>query len=269
MTRQSWQPRGILQPERSAEKFQLTRYAPPPALADFIERYWLIEWDLRAEAPYVTETLPQPYVNLVFEAHQARIYGVASQKYTNVLAGQGRVFGVKFRPGAIFSRYGQPLATLTDGSLPVATLFGAAAEETGRQILAAGRPEAMCALVNELMLAHQPTLDEHAKRAAAMVTRIMVDRTMIRVSDVAAAFAVSRRTLQRIFHDYIGVTPKWVITRYRLHDAAEQLAATPDAKLVTVAQELGYFDQAHFVKEFKAAIGLSPSAYLRQLEYVG
>ena len=267
MTTPPWQPRGILQPERSAEKFQLTRHAPAPALADFIERYWIIYWDLRGTAPYTTETLPQPYANLVFEPHQARVYGVASQKYTKQLTGQGKVFGIKFKPGALLPLYNRPLATLTDRSLPAATFFGATAEQTGQHILAADEPAAMCELANALMLAHQPALDDQTRRAAAMVDRIMHDRTIGNVSQVAQAFAVSRRTLQRIFHTYIGVSPKWVITRYRLHEAAEQLAATPKTRLATVAQELGYFDQAHFVKEFKAAIGLSPSEYLRRLEH--
>ncbi len=267
MIKDSWKPRGILNPTASADKFQLTRYPPPAALAHFIERYWIIHWDLRGEAPFTSETLPQPYVNLVFEAEQARIHGVASKKYTKVLEGQGKVFGIKFKPGAIYPLLNAPLTTLTDRSIPVETLFGSTANVVGQAILALNDPAVMSALANELMLAHQPPLDETTKRAAIMVDRIMHDRTMTKVTDIAAAFEVNQRTVQRIFQQYVGVTPKWVITRYRLHDAAEQLATGSDIKLVTIAQELGYFDQAHFINAFKATIGLSPTEYMRQVAY--
>ncbi len=267
MHKDSWKPRGILNPAASDDKFQLMRYPPPAALALFIERYWIIRWDLRGEAPFTSETLPQPYVNLVFEAEQAHIHGVASKKYTKVLEGQGQVFGIKFRPGAIFPLLNAPLTTLTDKSIAAATLFGPSTSAVGQAILALNDPPTMIGMATELMLAHQPPLDETAKRAANMVDRIMHDRAMTQVTDVATAFGVSQRTVQRIFQFYVGVTPKWVITRYRLHDAAEQLASGDDVKLATMAQELGYFDQAHFINAFKATIGLSPTEYMRQADY--
>jgi AraC-like DNA-binding protein len=56
---------------------------------------------------------------------------------------------------------------------------------------------------------------------------------------------------------------EWVIQRYRLHEAAEQLAADASASQATIAMNLGYSDQAHFVRDFKAIVGISPAAYAR------
>jgi AraC-like DNA-binding protein len=69
------------------------------------------------------------------------------------------------------------------------------------------------------------------------------------------------RTLQRLFRRYVGVGPKWVLRRYRLHDGADLLARGEAAELADLALALGYFDQAHFSREFKDQIGLTPAEY--------
>ena len=63
---------------------------------------------------------------------------------------------------------------------------------------------------------------------------------------------------------YVGVSPKWVIKRNRLQDAAEQLAGGA-VSCAQMALELGYFDQAHFIKDFKSIVGKSPAEYARSL----
>lgn len=78
-------------------------------------------------------------------------------------------------------------------------------------------------------------------------------------------FRVSKRTLQRIFSQYVGVGPKWVIKRYRLHEAADQLAGGNVVDWPRLALDLGYFDQAHFIKDFKAMVGRTPTEYARNL----
>lgn len=262
-----WKPRGVLHPTVAAEKFTLLRLPPAPAVADLIERYWLITWDLRGQSPHVAETLPQPYVNLVFEAHHAHIYGVASQKYTNNLVDQGRVFGVKFKPGAFYPFLRQPVASITDRALPIERCFGAAGIELWHALLAQEEPTALCALADAFWAARLPAPDATVPLIGQIVTHMMADRTVLKVDDVAHHFGMSRRTLQRLFSRYVGVSPKWVITRYRLHEAAEQLLSPAASSLTTMAQELGYFDQAHFIKAFKAVVGLSPAEYARTVEF--
>ena len=75
---------------------------------------------------------------------------------------------------------------------------------------------------------------------------------------------MSRRTLQRLFSEYIGVGPKWVIRRFRLHEAAGRIDAGGAVDWARLALELGYSDQTHFIKDFKAIVGQTPTAYVRQ-----
>lgn len=259
-----WQPKGILHPNHSATQFQLTRYAPAPEVAPFIERYWLIRWDLRGQPPYQTATLPQPYVNLVLEANKSRVYGVASSTYTNLLADKGQVFGIKFKPGAFYPFFKAPIATLTDRALPIQTVFGDEATTLERTILAQEDATIMTALADAFLQPRLPAFDETIALVHRIVERVIVDRTITRVGTLAELFALTKRTLQRLFQYYVGVSPKWVIQRYRLHEAAEELAHNQAANLLQLALDLGYFDQAHFTKAFKAVVGVSPLTYARQ-----
>ena len=85
---------------------------------------------------------------------------------------------------------------------------------------------------------------------------------------LADAMGVSLRTLQRLFRDYVGVSPKWVIRRYRLQEAATRLAQGLDQPLADLAASLGYFDQAHLAREFTQLFGCPPSEY-QQSQMIG
>jgi AraC-like DNA-binding protein len=113
-----------------------------------------------------------------------------------------------------------------------------------------------------LLQKYMPIRDEHVPLLTMIVDAVASDRAIVRVEQLVAQFGLSKRALQRLFHEYVGVTPKWVIQRYRLFEAAEQLAAG-NTNGARVAHELGYFDQAHFIRDFKALVGRSPLEFAR------
>lgn len=71
----------------------------------------------------------------------------------------------------------------------------------------------------------------------------------------------SSRWVARLFRRYVGIGPKWVLQRYRLHEAAERIASGRVDAWSDLALELGYADQAHFVRDFRALVGQAPSTY--------
>ena len=66
---------------------------------------------------------------------------------------------------------------------------------------------------------------------------------------------MSTRSLQRLFAAYVGLSPKAVLARYRLQDAAASIDAGEVTDLAGLAAELGWFDQAHFSRDFRAVVG--------------
>ena len=72
---------------------------------------------------------------------------------------------------------------------------------------------------------------------------------------------MTARTLQRLFADYVGVSPKWVMRRARLHEAAERADSGEPVDWTSLASDLGYADQAHLTRDFTVTIGVPPSRY--------
>jgi AraC-like DNA-binding protein len=97
-----------------------------------------------------------------------------------------------------------------------------------------------------------------------LVERMAIDHELVRAEQAAALLGCDLRTLQRLFRAYVGVSPKWVIQRYRLHEAAQQLADGAVAGMTELALRLGYFDQAHFIRDFKAVVGRAPGEHARR-----
>src|SRR5262249_10162481 len=82
-----------------------------------------------------------------------------------------------------------------------------------------------------------------------------------RLSEVAAQSNLSQRQFERQFKRWIGV-PSKIYARLVRHEAArEALFHDPDSEMVTLAQNYGYSDQAHFIHEFKAFTARTPGQY--------
>lgn len=256
-------PRGILHPGLGAEKFNLTRKAPPPELEPWIEHFWMVDWDLRGCSPYVSQTLPHPSVHLVFEEGLSRVMGVVKGRFSTTLSEQGSVFAIKWRPGGFRGFVDFSIATLTDRKVPIEEVLGAEGTELAHSVLTERSTEKRIAILVEFFSSRRPGMDANLALIRQLMDLVLSDRSIVRVEDLVKRTSMNERAMQRIFQDYVGVSPKWVIKRARIHEVVERIAADPQISLSDLSAELGYFDQAHFIKDFKNLIGVAP------MEYVG
>jgi AraC-like DNA-binding protein len=254
-------PRGVL--HLRSGRFDVARSRPGPALAEVVEHYWTVRWDLRGRPPHTQHTLPHPSVHLVAERGRSGVMGVLTGRFTRRLEGEGRAFGIRFRPAGFHRFLGAPVSTLTDRRVPVAEVFGPAGDRLVAELLAAPDQAGLVAAAEAFLLARPPDPDPNVARVNRVVDQIMADRDITRVADVAERTGIGTRRLQRLFATYVGVPPKWVIRRARLHEAVERLDRGDDVDLAFLARELGYFDQAHFARDFRSAVGRPPTAYAR------
>jgi AraC-like DNA-binding protein len=243
--------------------FDLDRFPPAPALTSLVERHWLVSWELPPGRTGSVTLLPHPCVNLVLDGGMLLVAGVGLDRFTYPFRDAGRVFGVKFRPGAFRPFLGHPVADLTGTVLPAERLWGASATALAAELAATRSVDALVGSVEAFLLARWPAPDPQVELVGQIVSALLHDRTITRVDDVTARFGVGPRTLQRLFRRYVGVSPRWVLRRYRLHEAAAVLAGDNDRPWGEVAADLGYFDQSHFIRDFTAAVGLTPAAYAR------
>lgn len=262
-----WRPRGVVDAEAIRRESPAGRFLPDGPLADLVEHFWTVSWDLEGQEPLIRETLPHPSVHLVIEAGRSGLAGVHTGRFIRTLKGRGRVLGIKFLPGCFRPFWEDPVSDLTDRVLPLGEAFGTEGEGLEAAVLECGEDaEAAMALAEAFLLRRLPAPDTKAQLARRMVARILEDRELSQVESVAQEAGLSLRALQRLFQEYVGVSPKWVIQRYRLHDAMEKLEANESVDLPALALSLGYYDQAHFIKAFKTFLGRTPAVYARGLE---
>lgn len=256
-------PRGILHRRSDAPLTGYARYWPDDDLAAFVEHLWTVEWDV--ERLSIAEVLTHPSVQLVVELGDSRVAGVYTTRFVRRTEGKGRVLGVKFRPGGFRPFFDRPVSDLQDRALPLADVFGAAADGLEPRVLAhAGHAEAF-AVIQEFLRRRRPRPDPIVELLGRIAERAATDREIVRVEQLTREFGLGLRKLQRLFDDYVGVSPKWVIQRYRLHEAAERIARGGVEDFADLALELGYADQAHFIRDFKKLVGRSPAEYARSL----
>jgi AraC-like DNA-binding protein len=265
LERKSDPPRGVLHIGRGEPDPRLERFEAGEALRPFIEHYWAVTW--QDQPPIIRETVPHPSVHLVLEPGRSELHGVYRRRFTRIIEGTGRVLGTKFRPGGFRPFMKKSVARLTGKVVAPSTVFGPSIDKLEADAAACAQAASAFERVDAFLTHINPTPTADLFRVSDIVQSIAADRTITRVEMLVDRFDMGLRQLQRVFRDYVGVSPKWVIQRHRLIEAAERLR-TGDASLdfAALALDLGYSDQPHFIRDFKSLVGKTPADYHKSLQ---
>lgn len=255
--------RGLVSDRRSGARVEARAFEPPADLADVVEVFWVGRWDLPPDAPHTTRLLGDPCVHVVLERDAVerppqRVVGVWTRLWENPLRGRGAVRGMKLRAGAagallevaasVRNRV-VALDAVVDGVPPVADL-GWDPDHDARAFdrLADG-------------LRRWRREDPGTAEAIAACRAVVEDPALSRVDQLAARLGCTERAVQRRFRRHVGAPPKFVIRRQRLQEAAVRLERGDAVSLADLAHGLGYADQAHFARDWKAATGMTAGAF--------
>ncbi|MBW0104730.1 helix-turn-helix domain-containing protein [Pseudonocardia sp. KRD291] len=230
--------------------------APAPDLAPFVSGYWSVSWDY--DVPYRQKIAPYPQVHVTVRPGAGpEVHGVSRRHVVRVLEGAGRVVGAAFRPGAFRGFLDGPVSALTDRTVPAVTVPGL----PGRP----SEPVDVASLEGWLRsVLPGPEPSAAGREAGEVVSLAASDPSIGRVDQLAAAAGSSVRRLQRLFAEHVGVGPKWVIRRYRLHEVTERMAAGDPVDWAALAADLGYTDQPHLVRDVTGLFGEPPTHYARR-----
>jgi AraC-like DNA-binding protein len=246
--------------------YAIDRFAPSPDVVDLVRRHWVPMWHL-PEGESSEQAVLQYPVCLVVVAHDyARFYGVQSGLSRTTLVGTGWAAGVMLQPGAGRLLLGQDVSTVTDRHVELSDVLGSQVVTDVRAAMTdpqdpGCRREAADSL-EAVIRAHLP-LDDEGRLVNDLVDHIEHDPSVRQVSQVCDRFGLSERALQRLTRRRLGLTPKWLIQRRRLHEASERLRAGP-GDLAAIAHDLGYADQAHFTRDFRRVTGITPGGFARR-----
>jgi AraC-like DNA-binding protein len=264
---------GILRPDQLAEFVQVRRWPAGARVSRWVENHWSLAWDLPAGASFASEVLPHPTCSLTVErgdhprpelaGEEVVITGVVTRRFDVEIRGSGRVAGLRFRPGGLAALTGQSARTWTDRTVAAAEVVPSGIVEALAAVDPDGDVEAAMGVV-EAGFPDPDGPDARYDRVLRIVTDMLEDRSLIAVGEIEQRHGVSARTLQRDFLHYIGAGPKWVLGRYRMHDVVAALDGGYDGPLTDLALRHGWYDQAHFTRDFTALVGVPPSRYRSQ-----
>ncbi|MGL4175054.1 MAG: helix-turn-helix domain-containing protein [Dermatophilaceae bacterium] len=263
---------GILRPEEFGRHVSLRREPAGASVAAWVENHWSLRWDLPDGRWFASATLPHPTCALTLEVlthprvdvppgERLVVTGVVTRRFDVDVRGRGRVAGVRFRPGGLAALAGRAASAWTDRTVAARDVLPddvcarlddpALVEDVG----------AWASTAEEVLGGIRPDVDPRYELLLEVIAQMLADRALLTVAEVARRSGTTQRTLQRLFTHYVGVGPKWVLARYRMHDAVADLDAGFDGTLTELAHRYGWYDQAHFIREFTALVGVTPGEY--------
>jgi AraC-like DNA-binding protein len=257
---------------------------PGPRLAPFVQSLWLYEGEPRSHA--LERILPtgtaQLIVNLaedetrVYDARRIeccepaarceRMAGTvlcgAHSRYCVIdTAEQQVVIGASFRPGGAFPFFGMPAGHLANTHVPLDALWGRRrAARLRERVLGAPTAEAKLAALEDELCALSPPRGLHPAVAFALTAFGRAPGTTT-VAGVTDAIGLSPKRFIERFKAEVGLTPKMYCRVRRFQRALAAARAGRGVDWSTVALGCGYFDQAHFIHDFRAFSGMTPTGY--------
>ncbi len=209
--------------------------------------------------------LSDPTVHLVVEAGSSRLVGVHRRRFVRKLEGRGRILGAQLHPGAILGFVDRPASQWTDRIVALREVLDLDVAAVERAALACADDPGAFEVISAALLSIARPLHPHARLARTIVEHVTHTPGLVRVSELEARFRLDERVLQRLMQRYVGATPKWVISRVRLQEAAGLIELDPTRSLAQLADELGYADQAHFARDFSRVVGVPPRKFADRL----
>ncbi len=251
-------------------------YAPHNNLADFVKCYWTLEAPKETK-PSKQKIVPDGCMEMIFhygdlfkqyvkdEAFVVQPRCFVFGQITNSLAieptGTTGIFAVRFLPDGFIPFATLPLSVMENRAVPLQELFGTDGEQLAQNMLNASSHSERITII-ETFLMQQIV----APAAIDRVTKLSVEVIMqlngqLSVQELSNQIQINRRQLERKFASVIGLSPKQLAKIIRLQAALKMLAGKQFTSLTSLAQEGSYYDQAHFIKDFKEFTGLSPKQF--------
>ena len=248
------------------------KHDPPVHLAHIVRQFWIVENP--DSAILQQKIVPDGFGEIIFhygDPFRIRMYDTWEEQARMLISGQIRryfylentgasaMLGIKLMPAAVYALFKHDMSTLTDKVLPLSSVTDSLPPSSILQPDLDPEKRILIALSwLETLITHS-TFTE-VRRIAEVADRMIAKKGLINMESQASEAGISRRHLEREFKKVIGLTPKYFARVVQFSNIFEAMQARDNA-WVDIALNSGYFDQSHFIRNFKAFTGESPSQY--------
>ena len=176
-------------------------------------------------------------------------------------AGLKLVFGI-FKPAGFYRLFGVPIHLLNNDVVPLEAFLGPRSREFKEKVLAADGDEARIRVVNDFFISLVRKLPENYTSVVERAQdRLIQKNGLVDIEGLSNQLNISRRSLERYFLDNVGMSPKYYAKVLRFNYAFGLKRANPALDWFDIIYDCGYFDQTHFIKEFRHFTGQPPVAF--------
>jgi AraC-like DNA-binding protein len=250
-----------------------SEHGPSPALRPYVDCFWFLEGSEGAEAG-AAPILPDGRMELIVNYGDPfqRLRGNVSEiQPRSFLTGQmtgpivlrpardAGILGIRFKPGGAYPFFNFPQSEILDQTASLDWLWGRLAREIEERVCAATRQSDKIGVMERILVAKLKTRTNMMLDAA--IAEILASDGLIYVEDIARGLGTSRRNLERQFKDHVGIGPKMLARILRFQRIFKTLEENASDRWISIALECGYYDQPHFIREFREFSGKSPAAY--------
>jgi len=252
-------------------------YAPSKTLESYVKCYYMLEHehgtivDDRAFATGCIEVMftlhGAPWQTkrngLFTKTSSIELWGQILQPLSFRAAGLGKIFGIRFHPAAAAFLLKEDVSRFNDEVVEISGVVGNSIVHLHEQLVEAASVNEQIKLV-ETYLIKRLLANPKAIEKISLVQKVMHEMGredfFDNISNVAARHGISSRYLQKVFVQYTGLSPKLSAKINRFQNSLV-LLGKKDLSLIDVAYRCGYFDQSHFIREFRAFTGHAPSGF--------
>lgn len=251
-------------------------FEPNQELIAFIKCYWTLE-SPKEETPEKQTIVPDGCMEMIF--HYGDLYKQYLDNGNSIIqpkcfvigqltrpleiepTGETGIFSIRFHPDGFMPFTTNPLKEMENTAVSLEKLFGTDGQEIEQQIINANSTSERIKLI-EIFLLNRLTDTETIDRIVkSTVETIITANGQLSVDELSQLTQVNRRQLLRKFSSAIGLSPKQLSRTIRLQAALKMLLNDQFSNLANLAYENEYYDQAHFIKEFKEFTGSTPKEF--------
>jgi AraC-like DNA-binding protein len=192
---------------------------------------------------------------------RAGVSGPQSRSFVIDTSAQFSVAGVQFKAGGAFPFFALPLGELANRHVPLDELWGGLAEQLRERVFEAATPSQRLAVIERILIARLARASGNHPAVAYAIRVFEHNPALVRIADVTSRIGLSHRRFLDVFTDEVGLTPKLFCRIRRFQRVLQQIRSYGRVDWADVALSCGYYDQAHFIKDFQELSGVNPSTY--------